>query len=65
MINHKADCKCPPCRYRRAAQGPKEILSIRLDAATKKKLNELEDLYKKGRAVIVAEAIDTLHSICN
>ena len=57
---HKADCKCPPCVHRRAGTGAKEILSIRLDAATKEKLQKLMRLYNRGAADIVGEALQLL-----
>lgn len=57
---HKENCACPPCRYRRAGQGAKEILSIRLDAATKEKLQKLMEMYHRGAADIVGEALQLL-----
>lgn len=58
--NHKPDCKCPPCVHRRAGQEPKEILSVRLDSATKEKLQRLMEMYHRGAADIVGEALQLL-----
>lgn len=60
MKNHKADCKCPPCMYKRAAAAPKETLSVRIQPGTKEKLRRLMQMYNRGAADIIGEAVEYL-----